>query len=239
VNETRLAGKSCLITGATGGIGVWLCREMAARGCRLFLTGTSAGALAETARCSDLEGAVDGWVAADLGEEGAVSSVVTAVGDVMEKVDVIIHSAGVFPVEAVEDLTAEGIQRCLAVNLQSFMILSAALAPAMADRGWGRIVAIGSSSAYAGFARTSVYCASKHGLLGFCRALNDELRSNGVRVITVSPGSVKTEMGRLVEGQDFSTFIEPEEVARAVVQAMELDGSMAVDELRLNRMVIQ
>jgi 3-oxoacyl-[acyl-carrier protein] reductase len=118
------------------------------------------------------------------------------------------------------------------------MTLSLAFAGRMVKNGWGRIVNIASSSAYAGFPDTVVYCASKHGLLGFSRALDAELRTSGVRVIAVSPGSIKTPMGRKVPGQDFETFMEPTEVAAEIVHVTGLDGSLVVSELRLERKIM-
>jgi len=230
--------RTCLVTGATGGIGTAIVSELARTGWRLFLTNHQ-DRLSGLARNESLRRSVAGWASADLSEEGSAARIAGLAQETLGVVDAIVHTAGLFPVDPVDATTENMVRRCLSVNLESFMVLCAELAPAMAERRWGRLVAIGSSSAYAGFARTSIYCASKHGLLGYCRALDDELRGKGVRVITVSPGSVKTGMGRLVEGQDYSTFLEPEDVARVTVDAMELDGSMVINELRLNRMVMR
>ena len=119
------------------------------------------------------------------------------------------------------------------------MLLSQALVPGMAARGWGRVVNIGSSSAYAGFAGSALYCASKHALLGLSRALHAEYREHGVRVYCISPGSVRTAMGREVPGQDFESFIEPAEVAEYVAFALSFDGALVSEEIRLNRMVMR
>ena len=117
--------------------------------------------------------------------------------------------------------------------------LAAWLSRQMADRRWGRIINIGSSSAYAGFKNTAIYCASKHALLGLTRSLHDELRHRNVRCFCISPGSIKTEMGRSVTGQDLETFLDPQEIAEFVVHVASYDCSMITDEIRLNRMVIR
>jgi NAD(P)-dependent dehydrogenase (short-subunit alcohol dehydrogenase family) len=109
----------------------------------------------------------------------------------------------------------------------------------MAHRRWGRIINIGSSSAYAGFKNTAIYCASKHALLGLTRSLHDELKHQNVRCFCISPGSIKTEMGRAVPGQDFETFLDPQEIAEFVVHVASYDGGMIAEEIRLNRMVIR
>jgi len=116
------------------------------------------------------------------------------------------------------------------------MLISKYLIEGMKKKSWGRIVNITSSSAYAGFPNTVTYCASKHGLLGFSRALHSELRDFGIRVISVAPGSIKTEMGKKVPNQNFDSFIEPEQVAKAIYDLVCLDKNMVIDEVRLNRM---
>ena len=84
-----------------------------------------------------------------------------------------------------------------------------------------------------------LYCASKHALLGFSRALHDELKKYNIRTYCVSPSGVKTEMGKLIKNQNFDTFIDPREIAEYVVFICSFDGEMISDEIRLNRMVIE
>ena len=141
--------------------------------------------------------------------------------------------------EPLGQASVEVFDRCFAVNVRAPYCLCQAFAPEMADRRWGRIINIGSSSAYAGFKNTAIYCASKHALLGLTRSLHDELRHRNVRCFCISPGSIKTEMGRSVTGQDLETFLDPQEIAEFVVHVASYDGSMITDEIRLNRMVIR
>ena len=103
----------------------------------------------------------------------------------------------------------------------------------------GRIVNIGSSSAYAGFKETSIYCGSKHALLGLSRAVYEELKEHNIRTFCISPGSVKTDMGKKVKNQNFDTFIDPKEIAEYVSFVMSFDGSMISEEIRLNRVFIE
>ena len=151
----------------------------------------------------------------------------------------LVNNAGVFPVKALAESTAADYEECFAVNVRAPFLLARAFAPEMMAAEWGRILNVASSSAYAGFKETSLYCASKHALLGLSRALHDELKSSGVRVLCASPGSLQTQMGRTVKNQDFSTFLDPAEVAEVAVDLLARDGLMAVDEIRLNRMTIR
>ena len=173
----------------------------------------------------------------DLSKPEAIYSLIKTVG----RIDILVNCAGVFPVENFQDMTLEEYNECIQVNLTAPFILSQELSKGMAPRGWGRIINIGSSSAYGGSAKTSVYCASKHALLGLSRSLFCELKTKGIRVICVSPGTIKTDMGRKVEklGQLYETFMDPDEVADYIVSNTALDGNMISEEIRLNRLFIQ
>lgn len=235
---TVLSDKTCLVTGVTGGLGEELAREFGRAGCRMIITGRDAERLEAVAlRLAD-DARVDASIVADLHADRDVQSLVERVLKGPGGIDILVNNAGVFPVGPLDALATEDLDACLTVNLRSPILLCRAFASGMAERGWGRIVNIASSSAYAGFANSATYCASKHGLLGFSRALDDELRTRGVRVIAVSPGSIKTAMGRKVPGQTYETFMEPREIAEIVRCTAALDGSVLVNELRLGRMVM-
>jgi NAD(P)-dependent dehydrogenase (short-subunit alcohol dehydrogenase family) len=200
----------------------------------------NAGSLAETAAQIEGDGGQAHPIVADLSDPALDrAEIVAEARAALGGIDVLVNNAGVFPVKTLADCTADDYEECFSVNVRAPFLLARAFAPEMAAAGWGRILNIGSSSAYAGFKETSLYCASKHALLGLSRALHDELKSSGVRVLCASPGSVQTPMGRLVKNQDFSTFLDPAEVADVAVDLLARDGSMAVDEIRLNRMTIR
>jgi|ERR1700693_133712 len=229
-----LNAKRALVTGATGGLGREIARALARRGARLFLSGRDETALEELIRELSASGRT-----ADLMRVQDVEGLAEAARHALGGVDILVHSAGVFPVAPLAETSLETFDRCLAVNLRAAFLLARALAPEMAAQRWGRIVLVGSSSAYSGFRDTSVYCASKHGLLGFSRALHEELKGSNVRTFCVSPGSIKTPMARSTPDQDFETFLEPAEVAAFLVELISSDGEMIAQEVRLNRMVLR
>lgn len=233
-----LKDKVCAITGAGGGIGRALALGFAAKGARLILSSRDAIALESTCAAVRESGHADvRAIVSDLSRDADALSLAGHVG--RSSVDILVNNAGVFPTGPFLETGLADLDACLTVNLRAPFALSRAAAPHMVAQKWGRIVNIGSSSAYMGVARSSLYCASKHALLGLSRALHAELRDQGVRVFCISPGSVKTRMGKDVQGQDFETFIEPEEVARAVLFAVEEHGNLVCDEIRLNRMSYQ
>ena len=100
---------------------------------------------------------------------------------------------------------------------------------------WGRIVNIGSSSSYDGFSETSIYSASKHAILGFSRSIQKELKAYGIRTYCISPGAIKTKMGKQIKGQNYSTFINPKEIAEVILNLIQFDKEMMIPEIRLDR----
>jgi len=231
---TALSGKNALLTGVSGGLGRALAIALKAARCRVLATGRNASALERVGKDIGIE-----TTAADLSVADEVDRLIGETGRLLGRVDILVNCAGVFPVSPLQGASAEEFDRCFAVNVRAPYCLCHAFAPEMAERKWGRIINIGSSSAYAGFKNTAIYCASKHALLGLTRSLHDEFKHRNVRCFCISPGSIKTEMGRAVPGQDFETFLDPQEIADFVIHATSYDGGMIADEIRLNRMVIR
>jgi len=233
-----LEGKRCLVTGASGGLGAALAREFRRAGCRMILTGRHEAKLEILMRQLTGDADVADYLVADLATDEGLDRLIEHIMREHDGLDILVNNAGVFPVGEIGSISMSDLDECLALNLRVPAVLCRAFAPAMIERGWGRIVNIASSSAYAGFAGTAAYCASKHGLLGLSRALDDEMRTHGVRVISVSPGSIKTPMGRNVPGQTYDNFMEPREVAEIVCRVTALDGSVLINEIRLGRMAM-
>ena len=98
---------------------------------------------------------------------------------------------------------------------------------------------MGSSSAYDGFENTSIYCATKHALLGFSRSIQKELKEKNIRVFFIAPGSIKTNMGKKVKGQDYKTFLDPDEIAEYIIFLISFNKNLTTDEIMLKRMWVK
>lgn len=199
-----------LLTGATGGIGQAIARELRGHGASLLLTGRRAEVL------EDLAGELDADViACDLTDRAAVAELGTTAGDI----DVLVANAALPASGPLLDYSAEQIDRALDVNLRAPVMLSHALGAQMAGRRRGHIVLISSLSGLSGQAGSSLYSAGKFGLRGFAQGLRGDLASHGVGVTTVFPGFVRDagmyhdSGARLPRTVGTST---PQQVARAV-----------------------
>jgi NAD(P)-dependent dehydrogenase (short-subunit alcohol dehydrogenase family) len=133
----------------------------------------------------------------------------------------------------IAELTLDDWDTTMATNLRGLFLMTRAVLPPMRASGRGDIVNVASLSARSGFAGGSAYAASKHAVLGFGRALMLELRKEGIRVITVCPGSVDTGMlrGQPMLRPDPARILQPEDVADTILQALRLPARAMVSEL--------
>ena len=233
-----LHGKNCLITGATGGLGKEIAKEFVKNGCNLFLTGRNNEKLSSLK--NELENDVSeikiDFEDADLSDADEIQKLIEKVKGAFSNIDILVNCAGVFPVKLLSDSTIDDFENCFSVNVKAAFVLCKEFSQGMISKKWGRIVNIASSSAYAGFKNTSIYCSSKHALLGLSRSLHSELKEYNVRTFCVSPGSIKTPMGKSVTGQNYETFLNPNEIAELIVHLVSFDNEMISQEIQLSRM---
>ena len=233
-----LQGKNCLITGATGGLGKEIVKEFAKNGCNLFLTGRNnekLNSLKNELKNYENEIKID-FEHADLSDVDDIQKLIDKTKKVFSNIDILVNCAGVFPVKLLSDSTVEDFEKCFSVNVKAAFILSKEFSQEMISKKWGRIINIASSGAYNGRSKTTIYRASKHALLGLSRSLHSELKEHNVRTFCVSPGSIKTPMGKSVVGQSYETFLNPSEVAELVGRLISFDSEMISQEIQLHRM---
>jgi len=216
----ELAGRTALLTGATGGLGRAMARALAARGATLVLSARRAEAL--EALAAELPGEGHRTLPADLAEQGAAERLAAEAGEI----DVLVANAGLPAAGWLTDFTPDQVKRALRVNLEAPMLMAQALFPAMVERGGGHLVFISSLSGKAASPRSAIYNATKFGLRGFALGLRADLAPKRVGVSLVSPGFIR-EAGMFADagakpppGMGTGT---PEQVGAAVVKAIERD----------------
>ena len=234
-----LKDKTAFISGATGGVGRAIAISLAKCGCNLFLTATDGKKLKYLAEEMSLYGVSIYHHVADLTNKNHLYSVVKKAKESCDSIDIVINSAGVFPDIDLFDIHDDDYTDAMDINFRSAFMFTREFAKDMVDSKWGRIVNIGSSSAYNGFGGTSLYCASKHALLGFSRSIHDELKQYNVRTFCISPSSTQSKMGLATKNQDYSTFIDPSDIAKYVVFIISFDGNLVSEEVSLKRMIVK
>jgi len=234
-----LKGKNCLITGATGALGSELSKQLYDNGCNLFLTSRSLDKLRMMAFDLDPNGNRVHYTSFDLSNLSGIDGLFNEVDSVFERIDILINSAGVFTIKEIENISNEDLEVFVNVNVKSPYLFCKHFCKFMKNNRWGKIVNVGSSSSYSGFSNGTLYCTTKHAILGLSRSLYEELKPHNIQVICVSPGSMQSEMAKISTDQDFSTFLLPSDVASQIVNALSMGNNMVCNELRLNRFVIR
>jgi NAD(P)-dependent dehydrogenase (short-subunit alcohol dehydrogenase family) len=226
---------TALVTGATHGIGRATAFALGRAGYRVGVCARTAAkveSLVAELRAAGVEAA---GRAADVADPDQVTSAVEHVSKALGEIGVLVNNAGVLIARPIEQLTLEDWDATMATNLRGLFLMTRAVLPPMRARGHGDIVNVASLAARNGFAGGSAYVASKHAVLGFGRALMLELRKEGIRVITVCPGSVDT--GLLHEQpmlkSDPARILQPEDVAETILHSLRLPERALVSEVDL------
>lgn len=192
--DTRLAGRTAVVTGSSSGIGEAIARVLAASGAEVVVTARDAPRAETVAAAIRDDGGTAHVVTADLGAPPdavrafAREASVTLGG----RVDILVNNAGVYPVGPTAATSDADLEAVWATNIRAPHVLVAALAPAMAERGSGSIVTIGSWMARTGVPFGAIYTASKAAVEQFTRTWAAEYGPRGVRVNTVAPGATST-----------------------------------------------
>ena len=234
-----LRGKNAFISGCTGAIGFATAEKLAKLGCNLFITGQNQIVLEEISENLSHYNVNISSQAADLRDIKEIHKVVKQANSFFEHFDIVINVAGIFPHLNLHDSSDDIYNDTMNVNFLAPFIFSREFSKKMVVQKWGRIVNVGSISSYNGYKSTSLYCSSKHALLGFTRSIHEELKQYNIRAYIISPSSTQSNMGRQTKGQDFSTFLDPVEVAKYIVIVLSQNNNLHSREIRLERMEIK
>jgi NAD(P)-dependent dehydrogenase (short-subunit alcohol dehydrogenase family) len=187
----RLDGRVAIVTGGAKGIGRHYSLALAAEGARLMIADIADGAaVADAIARAHGDNSVASAVA-DVSDEAAVKALVAKTMERFGKVDILVNNAAVYatlPEEKCTEIDVAVWDRVMAVNLRGPFLMVKHVAPHMMAQGYGKIINIGSGTAFKGIPRFLHYVTSKGGIMAFTRALSRELGEHGIRVNTLAPG---------------------------------------------------
>jgi NADP-dependent 3-hydroxy acid dehydrogenase YdfG len=237
---TDAARETCVVTGATSGIGRSVTLSLAARGAVVWALGRSAKRLeAVAAEAEGLTGSISP-VIADLEREDDLHEASQRVLGEAGEVDVLVHSAGAMVLGAFESVPSAQFDDLYRVNLRAPFILTQDLLPAL-RRARGQVVFVNSSAGLRASAVNALYAATKHGLKAIADGLRDEVNADGIRVISVYPGRTATAMQRFVhdhEGREYrpELLLRAEDVGEVVLAALSVPRSGEVTDVSVRPM---
>jgi 3-oxoacyl-[acyl-carrier protein] reductase len=192
--DLGLSGRACAVTGASSGIGRETARKLCAEGAGVLLIGRNEERLAQAVQECEDAGGEAAQLALDVTAEDAGGRILAAATERFDKVDVLVNNAGTARRRDLDDLADEDWYAALELNVMAPMRLMRALAPGMAERGWGRIVNVSSSSGKRPSAATPEYSVAKAAELSLSRLYADHYAKQGVLVNAICPGAVATEL---------------------------------------------
>ncbi|HEY5413024.1 MAG TPA: 3-oxoacyl-[acyl-carrier-protein] reductase [Caulobacteraceae bacterium] len=241
-----LSGKTALVTGASGGLGGAIARALHAQGAQVVLSGTRAEAL------EGLKGELGERAFAlscNLSDAAAVDALFGQAEALAGEVHIVVSNAGVTRDQLLLRMKDDDWDTVIRVNLEAYFRLSRAAMKGMMRRRWGRIIGITSVVGVTGNPGQTNYAASKAGMIGFSKALAQEVASRNVTVNCVAPGFIASPMtdslsdqqreaimaripaGRLGAGEDIAAacvYLASEDAAYVTGQTLHVNGGMAM-----------
>ena len=227
-DAAALAGKAVLITGASRGIGAEAARAFTQAGAHVGIAARSTAALDTLAQET---GALP--IACDVADFAAVEGAVAGMLERFGRLDVLINNAGVIdPIAPLSSADPEEFGALIDINLKGVFHGMRAALPVMSQQGGGTIITIGSGAAHNPLEGWGAYCASKSAALMLTRVADIEARGRGLRVMSLSPGTVATDMQRTIRDSginavsrlDWTAHIPPDWPARALVWMCSADA---------------
>ena len=220
----NLNGKSAIVTGGTKGIGRGIAEALVRAGVNVCISSRHEDEIERAV--SELGDAGEGRVAGavcDVRDYDEVKALMAHAVAEFGGLDILINNAGIGVFGKVEEVAPEDFRAVLETNLFGVFYCCHEAIPLMKKRGGGYIINISSLAGTNAHPQMSAYNASKFGLNGFSEAMMQEVRHDGIKVSYIMPGSVNTEFGGDEAGADKSWQLQPEDIARVVLDLLNHD----------------
>ncbi|KAI4468567.1 hypothetical protein MML48_2g00001817 [Holotrichia oblita] len=195
-NSNMFSGKVVLITGASSGIGAATAIHFASEGASLALTGRNTQNLEEIARkCEENKGVKTITIVADLNVEDDIKNIVERTINTFGKLDILVNNAGIFKIGTLEETSVQDYDAVFSTNIRSVYILTKLVVPYL-EKTKGNIVNVSSLAGTRPLPGLIVYCMAKAALNQFTKCLAVELAAKQIRVNSVNPGTIDTDIFR-------------------------------------------
>ena len=233
----KLQNKIAVITGAGKGIGRATADLFLKEGAKVILTSRNQSELEQIV--TDNESKKDNItiISGDISKEETISKVIDETIGKYGKVDILVNNAGFGIFDNLVDSKLDDFDAVFNTNVRALYLITKGFLPHMIKERSGTIINIASVAGKQGFATGSIYCASKHAVMGLSRALMLEVRDYNIRICTICPGSVATDFFRTESQTTLSskkeTVLQAEEIAETILLAASLPENALISELEV------
>ncbi len=224
-----IAGKKALVTGGARGVGKATALALAKEGVAVALIARTESALQEVVNEIQDAGGTATYRVADVADNAAVTQAVNNLQQEWGDIDILVNNAAVAEWGSVIEMEPVKWEEIIRINLFGVYYMTKALLPRMVERRSGDIVTVASTAGLRANANASAYSASKFGVIGFMESLMYEVRKHNIRVHTIVPSTIATDMA---EGLGFSgnkdSILQPGDLAQLIVHQLQLDKRVFV-----------
>jgi short-subunit dehydrogenase len=236
-----LENKVAVVTGATGGIGNAIASSLAKKRVKLCLVSRKIKKLKDLQKKLSQYSSNVAIFKADFTNEEDVKSISSFVEEEFGKADILIHTAGVLSMEAIENATFDSLNLHFKVNYFAPYLITQSLLPTL-KANHGQIVFINSSAIQRAIPDLAQYSSSKFALKGLADTLREEVNPYGVRVLSIYPGQTATSMQKKIYKEKGNIYkperlLQPEEIADVVIHALMLSSTAEITEIFIRPML--
>ncbi len=221
-----LKGKNALVTGGSRGLGKAVALALAKEGVNVAVTGRNTKTLEETVEEIRSFGVKADYSIFNVAEKVEVKMQLERLIDSFGAFDILINNAGIAAFGSFLEMPENDWEEIVRTNLFGPYYVSKAVIPSMVELGSGDIINVSSTAGLKGNAVTSAYSASKAGLIGLSESLMFELRKKNIRVTTLTPSTIASEMSKdvlkITDGNP-EKVLQPEDFAQLIVDLLKLD----------------
>ena len=220
----NITGKRALVTGGAKGLGRAIAIALAKEGVHVAITGRNEIALKKTVAELAEFGTQVTYSIFDVSDNTAVQQGLKNLNETFGYFDILINNAGISSFSSVVDMDVNDWTAIINVNLLGTYFVTKAILPQLIEKNQGDIVMVSSTAGLNGAATTSAYSASKFGVIGFADSLMREVRKNNIRVCTLMPSTIASDMSKdlgLTDG-DPEKVLQPEDFAELIIANLKL-----------------
>ncbi|MHB0755735.1 3-ketoacyl-ACP reductase [Polaribacter sp. M15] len=220
----NLNNKTAIITGGGRGLGKATALAFAKEGIHVAITGRTESVLKETVTEIEALGVKATYAVFDVGNYKEVKSNITNIKNTLGGIDILVNNAGIAAIGSFNDMPVDQWSNIIQTNVMGMYYVTKEVLPHLIDKNEGDIINISSTAGLNGNPNISAYCASKFAVIGMSESLMKEVRKNNIRVNTLTPSTIETDMtvelGMLTKGSE--NVLQPEDFAELIVAGLKL-----------------